>query len=151
MSIDEKKLAELWELSKRDDFFNLVVPSTIRELIGEIRLLKMPDQPVELSPDDIKNEERYKKLNGLMSQDCANAIVKVALRAVDEKYWENIASFWTPLELLQVAVARYIDPPKAPISRAITHIETLKEYEGGNGAGQISREDVLDILRKELA
>lgn len=97
------------------------------------------------------NEERYKKLNALMSEGCANSVVKVALKAVDAEYWKDIASFWTPLEILQVAIARYIDPPKIPISRAIFNIESLKEYEGGNGAGQISREDVLDILRKELA
>ena len=46
MPIDDKKLEEIWKISKRDDFFDLVVPSTIRELIGEIRRLKQNQQPV---------------------------------------------------------------------------------------------------------
>lgn len=45
MAIDDKKLDELWDLSKRDDFFDLIVPSTVRELIGELR--KTKEQPVD--------------------------------------------------------------------------------------------------------
>lgn len=68
------------------------------------------DQPDEL------NAERYNKLNRLMGQDCANSVVKAALKAVDSKYWKDIASFWTPLEILQVAVARYIAPTVTSVS-----------------------------------
>lgn len=46
LAFDDKKLDELWELAKRDDFFDLVVPSTIRQLIGDIRRLKAPEREV---------------------------------------------------------------------------------------------------------
>lgn len=55
LAFDDKKLDKLWELSKRDDFFDFVVPSTIRELIEDIRRSRMTEQPVEVSSVEVNN------------------------------------------------------------------------------------------------
>lgn len=76
MAIDDKKLDELWELSKRDDFFDFIVPSTVRELIGELR--KTKEQPVELThPRLTVNDitDIYEALNREVSKD---VILKLA-------------------------------------------------------------------------
>lgn len=59
-------------------------------------------------------DERTNKLNSLMSMACSNDIIKVSLKEIDKKFSE-LTSIFTPLELLSVAISRYIDLPTTPV------------------------------------